>query len=156
MNRKPWKWLLTISLSLNLGIVATIVINHARTLPEAKTAQPPHVNLPDYLQLNDAQRQRWQQLEPPFLKDLAANWREIRKHREILVRHIFSVVPDRISIDTEQARIAALQDSQQRRVITQLLAERDLLDAGQRAKLMALLLRRYAQEATEEELLHRD
>lgn len=55
------------------------------------------------------------------------------------------------AIDAEQARIAALQDAQQR-VIAQLLAERALLDDGQRARLMALLLSRYAQESSEEEL----
>ena len=62
----------------------------------------------------------------------------------------------RAAIDAEQARIAALQDAQQQRVIAQLLAERALLDDGQRARLMALLLSRYAQESSEEELLHRD
>ena len=65
-------------------------------------------------------------------------------------------LPQRAAIDAEQARIAALQDAQQQRVIAQLLAERALLDDGQRARLMALLLSRYAQESSEEELLHRD
>lgn len=155
MNRTAWKWLLAVSLSLNLGIAAAVLFNQLRPLPDAKIAQP-HLNLPDYLQLNEAQRQRWRQLEPAFLQDIAINWREIRAHREALVRHIFSAPLDRAAIDAEQARIATLQDVQQRRVITQLLAERELLDDGQRAKLMSLLLRRYAQEATEEELLHRD
>ena len=45
---------------------------------------------------------------------------------------------------------------QQQRVITQLLAERALLDERQRTRLMELLLNRYAQETTEEEQLHRD
>ena len=45
--------------------------------------------------------------------------------------------------------------AQQQRVITQLLAERELLDTAQRERLLQLLLGRYAQEATEEELLHR-
>lgn len=152
MNRTAWKWLLAVSLSLNLGIVAAVLF---RPLQDAKLAQP-HLNLPDYLQMNDAQRQRWHQLEPAFLQDITANWREIRAHREALIRHIFSANLERAAIDAEQARIATLQDVQQRRVIMQLLAERELLDDGQRAKLMALLLRRYAQEATEEELLHRD
>lgn len=40
-------------------------------------------------------------------------------------------------------------------MITQLLAERELLDTAQRERLLQLLLGRYAQEATEEELLHR-
>ena len=72
------------------------------------------------------------------------------------MRHIFAATPDRSAIDAEQARIAALQDAQQQRVIAQLLSERALLNDGQRAQLMALLLQRYAQEATQEEQLHRD
>lgn len=154
MNRTLWKWLLAASLSLNLGVIAVIFYNQARLPPQATAA--PHVNLQDYLQLSNDQRQRWQQLEPAFLQDISTNWRDIRKHREALVRQIFSAVPERSAINAEQARIAALQDAQQQRVITQLLAERELLDEGQRKKLMNLLLSRYSQEATEEELLHRD
>jgi Spy/CpxP family protein refolding chaperone len=113
------------------------------------------LSLPDYLQLDATQRQRWEQLEPDFLRDLGANWNDIRMQREALVRAVFAAQPDRSAIDAQQARIAALQDSQQRRVITQLLAERALLTPPQRQKLMALLLSHYTQEATEEELLHR-
>lgn len=155
MNRTVWKWLLAASLSLNLGIIAVVLINQSRPQPQENAAQAP-LSLPDYLQLNDAQRQRWRQLEPDFLRDISANWSEIRKHREALVRHIFSAAPQRSEIDAEQARIAALQDAQQQRVIAQLLAERELLNESQRAKLKDLLLSRYAREATEEELLHRD
>ena len=157
MNRNIMsKWLLAISLSLNLGTIAAVLIHQMRPPPEPTPVQSAHLNLPDYLELSAAQRQHWQQLEPDFLKDIATNWREIRQHREALVRHIFVATPERAAINTEQAKIAALQDAQQQRVITQLLAERDLLDERQRARLMALLLTRYAQEATEEELLHRD
>ena len=41
-------------------------------------------------------------------------------------------------------------------MIAQLLAERGVLDEQQRERLMDLLLSRYSQESTEEELLHRD
>ena len=58
--------------------------------------------------------------------------------------------------DAEQTAIAALQEAQQQRVIAQLLAERGVLDEQQRERLMDLLLSRYSQESTEEELLHRD
>jgi uncharacterized sporulation protein YeaH/YhbH (DUF444 family) len=156
MNHPIWKWLLAVSLSLNLGIIGVVLLKQARPLPAANTAQPLPLNLPDYLQLNDAQRQRWQQLEPGFLQDIGANWHQIRQHREALVRHIFSETPERASIDAEQARIGALQEVQQQRVIVQLLAERELLDASQRIRLRDLLLSRYAQEATEEERLHRN
>ncbi len=156
MKRSAWKWLLLISLSLNVGIIGVILFNQARPVPEAKNLQVPQVNLPDYLQLNDEQRRHWRQLEPVFLEELAANWREIRRHREALVRHIFSATPNQAAIDAEQANIASLQDAQQRRVIKQLLAERALLDDRQRTKLMALLLSRYQQESTDEEMLHRE
>lgn len=155
MNRTKWKWLLAMSLALNVGTVASVLVNKTGVLAQLTGAQPRNLNLPDYLQLNNAQRLRWNQLEPAFLQDIGLNWSKIRTHRELLVRHIFSATPERAAIDAEQAEIAALQDAQQRRVIDQLLAERDLLDVRQREKLMTLLLGRYAQEATEEELLHR-
>ena len=72
------------------------------------------------------------------------------------MRHIFAAAPDRQAIDAEQAAIARLQAEQQQRVIAQLLAERALLNEAQRVRLMELLLRRYAQESSEEELLHRE
>lgn len=157
MKRTGWKWLLAISLSLNVGIIAAVVAGQAGVMPLLPTrpapAQP--LSLPDYLQLDSAQRQRWEQLEPEFLRDLGANWNDIRMQREALVREVFAPQPDRAAIDAQQAKIAALQDSQQRRVIAQLLAERALLNPQQREKLMALLLSHYTRESTEEELLHR-
>ena len=114
------------------------------------------MNLQDYLELTSEQRQHWQQLEPGFLAEVSANWNAIRKHREALVRHIFAAAPDRQAIDAEQAAIARLQAEQQQRVIAQLLAERALLNEAQRVRLMELLRRRYAQESSEEDLLHRE
>ena len=116
--------------------------------------QTPVPNLPDYLQLNAAQRSQWAALEPEFLGELQRNWQDIRRHREALVRSIFAATPDPATIAAEHAAIAQLQAAQQR-VIAQLQAERELLDAGQRARLLELLLQRYSQDATEEEQLHR-
>jgi Spy/CpxP family protein refolding chaperone len=155
MNRTALKWLLALSLSLNAGVIAALVVNQMKAPPAASGARSGRVSLPDYLQLDAGQRQRWAEIEQGFLQDIAANWRDIRAHREALVRQVFSNAPERAAIDAEQARIAALQDGQQRRVIVQLLAERDLLNPRQREMLMSLLLSRYTQEATEEELLHR-
>ncbi|WP_025917725.1 periplasmic heavy metal sensor [Herminiimonas sp. CN] len=159
MKRSTWIWILAASLSLNLGFAATVAykqLQQLRSAPAAPGAQGRPASLPDQLQLSAGQRSRWQQAEHGFVIDLAANWRDIRQHREALIRQIFSAQPERAKIDAEQTRIAQLQDAQQRRVIAQLLEERDLLDQRQRAALMALLLARYANEATEEELLHRD
>lgn len=154
---KPPAWtrtLLAVSLALNLGVLAALILRPALVAPP-QVAPPPAVHLPDYLQLTPEQRARWNALEQPFLHDLSANWADIRRHREALVRHIFAAAPDRAAIDAEQAAIARLQAAQQQRVIAQLLAERALLGEGQRERLLLLLLGRYAEEATEEELLHR-
>ncbi len=157
MNRTIWtRYLLVVSLALNLGIVTALVIRPSPPQPAEIAAQPAHLNLQDYLALTAEQRTEWQQLEPAFLQELAANWQSIRQHREALVRHIFAASPDRTAIDAEQGAIAVLQGAQQRRVIAQLLAERNVLDEHQRKRLMELLLSRYSQETTEEELLHRD
>ncbi|HJV52530.1 MAG TPA: periplasmic heavy metal sensor [Noviherbaspirillum sp.] len=147
------KWLLVISISLNVGILVAVVGNRLGAASMANNDE--RINLPDYLRLDAVQRQRWAELEQGFLNDLTANWREIQARRESVIRQVFSAAPDQGTLDAAQAKIAALQDNQQRRVIRQLLAERDLLDERQREKLMALLLKRYAQEATEEEVLHR-
>lgn len=155
MNSSLTKWLLAASLAANVGTIGAVLYQHAGLSAASKTAASAPLNLPDYLQLSDAQRTHWQQLEPLFLHDVEANWAAIRQHRESLVHAIFTANPDRTAINTEQTRIAALQDAQQLRVIAQLLAERDLLDATQRTKLMDLLLSRYAQESSEEEHLHR-
>lgn len=156
MNRPLWKWLLAVSLSLNIGMLAAVAYKLVRTAPESQAAHAQHVSLPEHLRLNAEQRERWLRIERDFLNDIAANWRDIRAHREALVHQIFSAAPDRAAIGAEQERIAALQDAQQRRVIAQLLAERDVLDEHQRMLLMNLLLTRYTQEATEEERLHRE
>ena len=157
MNRTVWtRYLLVVSLALNLGIITALVIRPSPTRPVDIAAQPAHLNLQDYLKLTAEQRAQWQQLEPAFLQELAVNWQAIRQHREALMRHIFAATPDRAAIDAQQAAIAGLQGAQQQRVIVQLLAERNVLDEHQRKRLMDLLLSRYSQETTEEELLHRD
>ena len=155
MSRPVWKWLLAMSLALNVGIAAIVAWQTWIAAPAPAVAGAERINLPDRLTLNGEQRKQWQQLEEGFLHDLSANWREIRLHRDALVRQIFSSQPDRAEIDRLQARISSLQDAQQRRVIRQLLAERELLDDAQRKALGALLLERYSQETSEEEALHR-
>jgi len=155
MKHPAWvRTLLAVSLALNLGVLAALALRPAPVASPPSASQPA-VHLPDYLQLTPEQRARWDALEAPFLHDLSANWSDIRRHRDALVRHIFAATPDRAAIDAEQATIGRLQAAQQQRVIAQLLAERALLEEGQRERLLQLLLSRYAEEATEEELLHR-
>ena len=110
MNHATWtRSLLAISLALNLGVVAALVLRQPPPADPPATAHEAPVNLQDYLELTGEQRQHWQQLEPGFLTEVSANWNAIRKHREALVRHIFAAAPDRQAIDAEQAAIARLQ-----------------------------------------------
>lgn len=147
---------LAVSLALNLGVGMALILHpSAPSFTTATGPLAPALNLPDYLQLNAAQRSQWAALEPGFLAELQRNWRDIRRHREALVRSIFAATPDPASIAAEHAAIAQLQATQQQHVIAQLQAERELLDARQRARLLELLLLRYNQDATEEEQLHR-
>lgn len=153
MTRNTWKLLLAASLALNIGFAATVAYKqwqNTRTGPKAS------ISLPEQLGLNPTQRERWQSIEQGFITDLTANWEHIRMSRKALIDEIFSEHPDRTRIDTMQIDIATLQNAQQQRVITQLLAERELLDAPQRATLKALLLSRHSEQASEEEQLHKN
>ncbi|MFZ1363518.1 MAG: periplasmic heavy metal sensor [Brachymonas denitrificans] len=148
-QRKPLTWLLAASLALNLGMLGAVAWK--QWSPQAAQAPQP---LTDTLALDAQQRQQWEALERPFLQDLNGNWEQIRHHREALVQAIFASTPDPAAIERKQARIAELQNAQQQRVITQLMAERELLNSEQRARLLALLLSRYSAEPTQEEQLH--
>lgn len=96
--------------------------------------------LPRHLGLDAEQTHRWHEAEQGFLARLAEGATAIRTHRDRMIRAIFADVPDLALIDAERAAIAALQDAQQKRVIEQLLRERELLDAAQRERLAQLLL----------------
>ena len=157
MNHATWtRSLLAISLALNLGVVAALVLRQPPPADPPATAHVAPVNLQDYLELTSESPPHCPPFPPCYHTEKTTKYNAIRKHREALVRHIFAAAPDRQAIDAEQAAIARLQAEQQQRVIAQLLAERALLNEAQRVRLMELLLRRYAQESSEEELLHRE
>lgn len=139
---------LILSLLVNLGVAGAIGY---RTL----AARDEFPGLARYLSLTEAQRQHWHETESDFLQQLAAGGDEIRQRRDRLIREIFADQPDPAKIEAERAGIARRQDDQQRLVIDQLLRERDLLDARQRALLAQLLLEQPV-GASSFEQLHRD
>lgn len=155
MNR-PWLTLaLVLSLLLNLGVAGAVAyraLQQAEWLAFFCTGKA-GASLPDHLQLTAEQRRQWHALEAGFLGELRDDWQKIRRHREAMVREIFSEQPDRGRIETERAAIAQLQSAQQQRTIEQLLRERELLGPEQRGKLADLLLRQ-APASTFEERLH--
>ena len=143
--------LLAVSLALNVGFVATAVQRHWL----AGGQEAPAASLAQRLGLSAGQQAAWMRLEGPFLADLEGNWAAIRAQRQALLDELFAAHPDAARLDGIQAKIAALQDEQQKRVIRQLLAEREVLDARQRDVLKALLMREFAVQESRAEQLHR-
>lgn len=142
---------LMLSLLLNAGVLGAVVY---RIVAPAGTPAA-GLNLPRHLQLSPEQLSRWQASETTFLAQLGATAHDIRRHRDRLVRAVFSETSDPAAIETERATIAQLQDEQQKLVIRQLLLERDLLNPSQREQLAQLLLAQPVGPSTIEQL-HRD
>ncbi len=155
MKRSTTQLVLVLSLLLNLGVIGAAgyrIVQHGQ-LPGVFGGNATQASLPDYLKLGAEQRRQWHELETRFLRELGADWQQIRTHRENMIREVFSDRPDRGRIEAERAVIAQLQARQQQRVIEQLLKERDILDQGQQRALAELLLRQ-APAGTLEESLH--
>lgn len=139
--------LLAISLLINIGVLGAVAYRalNSESFP----------GLPHYLQLSDEQVHRWHASEADFLAQLDASSKAIRTHRDRMIHAIFADTPDPALIDAERSAIARLQDEQQKRVIQQLLQERELLSSTQRTRLAQLLLDQPAGPSSFE-LLHRD
>jgi hypothetical protein len=138
MNR-ALQYAFALSLLLNVGVLAGLGYQWQRggLAPLPETGQQ---TAADYLKLSPSQRERWEALEADFLPALQSGIREIAAHRENLIREIFSERPALDEIEREREAIAGLQNAQQKRVIRQLLEERELLDASQRQALAKLLV----------------
>lgn len=139
--------LLAVSLLVNLGVIGAVAYRLAN-----KDSFP---GLPRYLELSADQVRDWHASEQGFLMQLGTSAEAIRTHRDRMIHAIFADTPDPALIDAERIAIARLQDEQQKRVIQQLLRERELLTLTQRTKLAQLLLDQPAGLSTIE-LLHRD
>ncbi len=154
MKRSGMQLVLVLSLLLNLGVIGAVgyrVVQHGQ-LAGVFGGNAAKASLPDYLKLSAEQRRQWHELETEFLRELGADWQQIRPHRESMIREIFSDRPDRGRIEAERAVIAQLQARQQQRVIEQLLRERDILGPEQQRALAELLIRQVPAGTLEEQL----
>ncbi len=147
-------YVLILSTSLNLGVLAGVGYR-ALGSAHAPGSDAAFAGLVDYLGLREEQQRHWREAEAAFLAQFEPRAAEIRERRDRLIGAIFADEPDPTAIESERARISALQDAQQRAVIEQLLRERELLDAEQRDRLVQLLLE-YPPGAEGFEQLHRD
>lgn len=146
---------LVLSLAINLGVIGAVVWRQLSPADPPSSSAGPDTKLSAYLDLDASQLRRWREAERAFLARLSESSSAIAGHRERMIREIFSQEPDTAAIEVERASIARLQEAQQRLVIEQLLAERSVLDPGQRERLAEVLL---AQPATSSgfERLHRE
>jgi Spy/CpxP family protein refolding chaperone len=155
MSGSSLKYALALSLLLNAGFIGAAgyqaVKNRGWPPVFTAAAQP---DVAHYLKLTAEQRARWHALEDGFMRQYKADANEIAARREKLIRAIFSEQPTAERIEAERAAIARLQTEQQRRVIAQLLREREILDPDQQRALADFLLRQ-APEVTGVEQAHR-
>ncbi|MBI4985242.1 MAG: periplasmic heavy metal sensor [Rhodocyclales bacterium] len=147
MNIARLRVLLAFSLLVNVGVLGAAAYRALATND--------FPGLPRYLQLDGEQTKRWHEVEKNFLAQLGTNADSIRVHRDRMILAVFADTPDIAQIDAERAAIARLQDEQQKNVLQQLLAEREMLTADQRTRLARLLLDQPAGPSPIERL-HRD
>ncbi|MBS0512756.1 MAG: periplasmic heavy metal sensor [Proteobacteria bacterium] len=127
---------LLLSVALNLGVIGAVVLDRLR--PGASSAPKPALH--QILALDEAQRARWEAAERPFLQQFDRASAQLEGHRTALIQALFADTLDPQRIESERAAIAELQQAQQRMIIDQLIAERAILGARQRGRLLGLLL----------------
>ncbi|AFM34662.1 MULTISPECIES: periplasmic heavy metal sensor [Stutzerimonas stutzeri subgroup] len=144
---------LVLSVLVNVGVLAGLgwqkLSHDGLPMPSGAPTE-----LSRELQLSASQLQRWHDTEAPFLAYLRASNASLGEHRNRLIEAIFAEQVDRTVIDAEQAKIAELQNEQQRLLIDQLLQEREILEPQQRARL-AQVLTQQSLGADSIEQLHR-
>lgn len=138
---------LLLSVALNLGVIATVALDRLR--PPAAESKPP---LHQMLGLNEDQRARWEAAERPFLQQFDAATAQLENRRAALIDALFADTIDSARIESVRAAIAELQQTQQRLIIEQLITERAILDAQQRAQLATLLRDQPGTRSTVEDL----
>ena len=157
MSPRTLRIALLLSLMVNLGVLGALGWRALQpsAAPAVGDTAAAGTSLPGYLGLDEGQLKRWREAERVFLERLAAGGAEVAAHRERMIRLIFSDGSDPAAIEAERAQIARLQEAQQRLVIEQLMAEREVLGPEQRAKLAEVLLAQPAGGSVFERL-HRD
>ncbi|WP_332674294.1 periplasmic heavy metal sensor [Aromatoleum sp.] len=126
---------LLVSLFVNVGVVVAVGMNAFRA-PASQDGAPLH----EYLGLDADQTRRWHEIERPFVQQFGAASAEVERHRVALIGAIFAEDVDRAKLEAERDAIARVQAEQQRLLIEQLLAEREILAPTQRVRLAQLLL----------------
>lgn len=152
--KRHWLYLfLAFSLLLNVAVLGAAGYQSWQngSLPGPRAdGKPDH--LAQQLNLSEEQRRQWQEKEGRFLREMQADWEQVRLHRENMIRQIFSQQPDLAAIESARAAICRIQEKQQRHVIAQLMEEQRMLDTQQRETLVGLLIQQRPAGSLEERL----
>ncbi|HMM46558.1 MAG TPA: periplasmic heavy metal sensor [Thiobacillaceae bacterium] len=145
--------LLGFSLLLNVGVLGAVGYQAwqqggLRGAHASEKRDP----LVERLQLSGEQRRMWEEKERKFLRDMGADWEQVRIQRERMIQEIFSEQPDPAAIEGIRQAICRIQEKQQRQVIVQLMEEQQILDARQRKILAELLIQQKPAGSLEEHL----
>lgn len=143
---------LTLSVLFNLGVLGALGWQQFANLQRSQPGEPLLVR---ELQLDEQQRQHWQDFEVPFLHELNQSSLVIQQQRNQLIDSIFAEQLNHERINAAQAALAEQQNHQQRLVIDQLLREREILSTTQRQRL-AQLLTQESSLSSHVEMLHNE
>lgn len=143
---------LTLSVLFNLGVLGALGWQQFANLQRSQPGEPLLVR---ELQLDEQQRQHWQDFEAPFLHELNQSSLVIQQQRNQLIDSIFAEQLNHERINAAQAALAEQQNHQQRLVIDQLLREREILSTTQRQRL-AQLLTQESSLSSHVEMLHNE
>jgi len=147
MEKKIAVLLIVLSLSLNAAFIGSWAVRaargpasstEARVLPCEGAPCPLHRSL-------DVTDEQWRRLEPRlarFRSDSESLCRDIRRARGELIDLIDSPLPDRTAIAAKREEILTAQRKMQELVIAHLLAEKEMLNPEQQAKLFRMIRER--------------
>lgn len=145
MSRGGLKYLLAISLALNLSVIATAGYRYlsARgtwTSPFG-TKMAKDRFLFEELSLTKQQMRTMREKAVPFRAEIDRQRAGILARRQDLIRLLRSDVPDTAAIDRAIAEISAMQQTMQRQITRQMLEQKSLLDSGQQQRFLDLIER---------------
>lgn len=143
MSRGGLRYLLAISLALNLSVIATAGYRYfsARgtwTSPFG-TKMAKDRFLFEELSLTRQQMRTMREKAVPFRAEVDRQRAGILARRKDLIRLLRSDSPDTAAIDGVIAEISAMQEAMQQQITRQMLEQKALLDAGQQERFLDLI-----------------
>lgn len=145
MTRGGLKYLLAISLALNVSVIATAGFRYVSTrgawTSPFGTKMARDRFLFEELSLTEQQMRTMREKAVPFRAEIDRQRAGILARRKELVRLLRSDAPDDAAIDAVIAEISAMQQAMQQKITRQMLEQKALLDGGQQQRFLDLIER---------------